>query len=150
LEEQTGSRIVRAFAKEESTEAKTTQLTGSNLFESSPTHAQLVLGILRDAERRRDPLPPAPHPDDDLDSDPLKATGYAHHEHVNDSDSDGDDNYDGQDGSAKDKREEIVGKISSAGAKGKDTTRAKARKAWDKLGKAKEEVHFPAILRWHG
>jgi hypothetical protein len=35
-----------------------------------------------------------------------------------------------------------VGKISSAGAKGKDTTRAKARKAWDKLGRAKEEVFF--------
>jgi hypothetical protein len=36
-----------------------------------------------------------------------------------------------------------VGKISSAGAKGKDTTRAKARKAWDKIGRAKEEVSIP-------
>ena len=36
-----------------------------------------------------------------------------------------------------------MGKISSAGAKGKDTTRAKARKAWDKLGKDKEEVSLP-------
>lgn len=113
------------------------------MFETSPTNAQLVLGILRDAEHRRDPLPPAPHPDDDLDSAPVKDTGYAHHEHVNDSDNEDDD----EDGDAKDKREEIVGKISSLGAKGKDTTRAKARKAWDKLGRAKEEVRPP--LSYH-
>jgi len=109
----------------------------SNLFETSPTNAQLVLGVLRDAEHRRDPLPPAPHPDDDLDSTPVKETGYAHHEHVDDSDGDDDDD---DDDSAKDKREKIVGKISSAGAQGKDSTRAKARKAWDKIGRAKEEV----------
>ena len=116
---------------------KRTSLTYSNLFETSPTNAQLVLGVLRDAEHRRDPLPPAPHPDDDLDSAPVKETGYAHHEHVDESDDEDDDD---DDDSAKDKREKIVGKISSAGAKGKDTTRAKARKAWDKIGKAKEEV----------
>ena len=95
--------------------------------------------MLRDAEHRRDPLPPAPHPDDDLDSAPVKEIGYAHHEHVDDSDSDSDGD-DDDDNTAKEKREKIVGKISSAGAKGKDTTRAKARKAWDKLGRAKEEV----------
>jgi len=116
---------------------KQTSLTSSNLFETSPTNAQLVLGVLRDAEHRRDPLPPAPHPDDDLDSTPVKETGYAHHEHLDDSDGDDDDD---DDDSAKDKREKIVGKISSAGAQGKDSTRAKARKAWDKIGRAKEEV----------
>lgn len=103
------------------------------MFETSPTYAQLVLGILRDAEKRRDPLPPAPHPDDDLDTIPVRDTGIADHEDESD-----DDNSD--DGSAKGKREEIVGKLSSAGAKGKDGTRAKARKAWDKLGRVKEEV----------
>jgi hypothetical protein len=111
------------------------------MFETSPTNAQLVLGILRDAEHRRDPLPPAPHPDDDLDSAPVKDTGYAHHELDKDDDGDyDDDDDDDEDRDAKDKREEIVGKISSLGAKGKDTTRAKARKAWDKFGKAKEDV----------
>lgn len=103
------------------------------MFETSPTYAQLVLGILRDAEKRRDPLPPAPHPDDDLDTSPVKETGIA--DHAEDSDDE-----DSEDGSAKGKREEIVGKLSSAGAKGKDGTRAKARKAWDKLGRVKEEV----------
>jgi hypothetical protein len=103
------------------------------MFETTPTYAQLVLGILRDAEHRRDPLPPAPHPDDDLDTAPVRETGTADHD--DDSDEDNSD-----DGSAKDKRKDIVGKLSSAGAKGKDGTRAKARKAWDKLGRAKEEV----------
>ena len=103
------------------------------MFETSPTYAQLVLGILRDAEKRRDPLPPAPHPDDDLDTAPVRDTGIADHEEESDDD-------DSDEGSAKGKREEIVGKLSSAGAKGKDGTRAKARKAWDKLGRVKEEV----------
>jgi hypothetical protein len=137
LEEQVDNRVVCPSCH---TRKKQTSLTCSNLFETSPTNAQLVLGVLRDAEHRRDPLPPAPHPDDDLDSAPVKETGYAHHEHLDDSDGDDDDD---DDDSAKDKREKIVGKISSAGAKGKDTTRAKARKAWDKLGKAKEEVSLP-------
>lgn len=92
---------------------------------------------MRDAEHRKDPLPPAPHPDDDLDSAPVKETGYADHDLGADSDDDDDND---EDGSSKDMREDIVGKISGAGAKGKDSTRAKARKAWDKLGRAKEEV----------
>jgi hypothetical protein len=137
LEEQVDHRVVCPSCH---TRKKESPLTCSNLFETSPTNAQLVLGVLRDAEHRRDPLPPAPHPDDDLDSTAVKETGYAHHEHVDDSDGEDDDD---DDDSAKDKREKIVGKISSAGAKGKDTTRAKARKAWDKIGKAKEEVSLP-------
>jgi hypothetical protein len=50
------------------------------------------------------------------------------------------DESDSDDTAAEGKRKQIVEKLSDAGAKGKDTTRAKARKAWDKLGKAKEEV----------
>ena len=50
----------------------------------------------------------------------------------------GQDEY--EDGEGADKRKDVVSKLSHATYMGKEGTRAKARSAWDKLGKAKEDV----------
>lgn len=114
----------------------------SNLFDTVPTNAQLVIRLLRDAERRRDPLPPAPN----TDVMPADATSkHFGHDKKESEDSSLQDRY--EEGEGADKRKDVVSKLSHVTHVGKEGTRAKARNAWDKLGKAKEEVScFIGIL----
>ena len=108
----------------------------------------MVLGLLRDAERRRDPLPPPPN----TDAQPTDATSKDHgHDKALEEDDDGnDDQY--EEGEATDKRKDVVSKLSHVTHLGKEGTRAKARNAWDKLGKAKEDVSlgsgFVSLDEW--
>lgn len=107
----------------------------SNLFDTVPTNAQLVLGLLRDGERRHDPLPPAPNPG----AAPTDATSAVHGRTEAEKDEgEGEDQF--EDGDAKDSRQDVISKLSHVTEMGKDGTRAKARHAWDRLGKAKEDV----------
>lgn len=94
----------------------------------------MVLAILRDAEHRKNPLAPAPHPDDDEKA--MKSDDGSDNE-PEDKDS---IKMDTSSAGSKEKRENLVDKLSHAGQKGKHGTKVKARKAWDRLGKAKEEV----------
>jgi hypothetical protein len=97
------------------------------------------LAILRDAEHRKNPLKPAPHPDDDEKA--IKSDDES-----DDEGEEGDSvSMDNSSVGGKEKRENMVEKISHAGMKGKRGTKIKARKAWDRLGKAKEEVRK---LKW--
>lgn len=94
------------------------------------------MAILRDAEHRKNPLKPAPHPDDDEKA--IKSDDES-----DDEGEEGDSvSMDNSSVGGKEKRENMVEKISHAGMKGKRGTKIKARKAWDRLGKAKEEVRI--------
>ena len=96
-----------------------------------PTNAQLVLRLLRNAEHHNHPIPPAPT-EDDLDDD--------------DDDGSSDSSGDEEDGHADDgddetgKSKKVMRKMSRRAKKTKDGVRAKARRAWDKLGEVKEQV----------
>lgn len=105
-----------------------------------PTNAQLVLDLLRDGERRRSPLPPAPEPD----AAPADTASQVEDRE----DDDGKD--DSVDAKATRRREDLVADLSHVAQKGKETSRAKMRKAWDRLGKTKEDVSSVAHLSLAG
>jgi len=119
----------------------------SNLFEDVPTNAQLVLRILRNAEHHNHPIPPAPTAEEmgeeDGDSD------------VEDGSQSGDDGGEGGEGDEQDgdddeeagRREKVMKRMSSRAKRTKDGVRAKARKAWDRLGEVKEHVRIGSGLK---
>lgn len=89
----------------------------SNILSDIPTNSQLILRILRDAEHNRHPLPPvSTKPDESVSED-----------------SDGDSG----ESSMKSK---VGGRTKKITANVKNGTRAKLRRAWDRLGRVKEEV----------
>lgn len=108
------------------------QLTCSNLFDTVPTNAQLVLDLLRQGERCKRPITPAPSPDTPLShGNKVAALEQGH-------DDDGD--IEDQDREARDRRLDIISDLSHVTEKGKETSRAKVRKAWEKIGRTKEDV----------
>lgn len=99
-----------------------------------------MLSILRDAERRKSPLGPAPHPDDENHG--------IEQEDVSDDEEDAGDvnSINTASENAKDNREKMVTKMGQVSKKGKLTTKVKARRAWDRIGRAKEEVSVTCAM----
>ena len=108
----------------------------SNLLETVPTNSQLVLKLLREAEHASRPLPPPPaqydHPEDEDDVD----DGVSWSSSSEGDASDREDEHQVKDG----KMHAAVRSMGQVGGKAKRGTRARMRKAWDKVGRAKEEV----------
>jgi hypothetical protein len=89
----------------------------SNVLSDIPTNSQLILRILRDAEHVRHPLPPVSTKPDEVSSE------------ASDDDS--------AESSMKSK---VGGRTKKVTATVRDGTRARLRRAWDRLGRVKEEV----------
>ncbi|ORY28959.1 hypothetical protein BCR39DRAFT_533329 [Naematelia encephala] len=124
---------------------KSRLLLENNLLENVPTNSQLVLRLLRNAEHHSHPIPPAPT-QEDLEAEGASPAESENEENEDDQDEDENDEVeDSQEGESRKKK--MVKKMGKASSKVKDGARTKARKAWDKLGVAKEEGF--AILTGH-
>jgi hypothetical protein len=95
----------------------------SNILSDIPTNSQLILRILRDAEHDRHPLPPvSAKPDEPASEDSEDDSGES---------------------SMKSK---VGGRTKELTANVKDGTRTRLRRAWDRLGRVKEEVSSTRLL----
>nr|XP_031858990.1 uncharacterized protein CI109_005658 [Kwoniella shandongensis]KAA5526062.1 hypothetical protein CI109_005658 [Kwoniella shandongensis] len=92
----------------------------NNILSDVPTNAQLIMRLLRDAEHKRHPLPPPPETESIEEPE---------------EDDDGEEEEETQQGGGK----KITKGLAKATTKAKTGMRSKARRAWDKAGRLKEE-----------
>ena len=91
--------------------------------------------LLREAEHEGHPIPPPPAQYDDTESDDDVSS-------EEESDEEDEDDHRSHQEVDEGRTKQAAHKLSKVSGKAKNGTRAKVRRAWDKLGRTKEEVNL--------